>query len=60
MKSGLDMKEAFRDMISKTGTIKAFATDFAKGGDCNPDAMYESSDGKIFIGTTEGLIIYDR
>jgi hypothetical protein len=44
----------------KAGTVKAFATDFANGGDCNPDALYESSDGKILIGTTEGLIIYDR
>ena len=40
-------------------TIRVFGTDFAKAGRCNPDGMFESADGKIFIGTTEGLIIYD-
>jgi ligand-binding sensor domain-containing protein/serine phosphatase RsbU (regulator of sigma subunit) len=44
----------------KTGIIKVYSTDFAKGGTCNANAIYESPDGKIFIGTTEGLIIYDR
>jgi ligand-binding sensor domain-containing protein/serine phosphatase RsbU (regulator of sigma subunit) len=43
-----------------TGTVKAYATDFAKGGDCNPMAIYETKEGKILIGTTEGLIYYDR
>lgn len=31
-----------------------------KEGSCNPDAMFESADGKILIGTTAGLIVYDR
>jgi len=44
----------------QTGTIRIFGGDFAKGGLCNPDGMFESADGKIFIGTTEGLIVYDR
>ncbi len=39
---------------------KVFSTDFAKGGSCNPGGLYESPDGKIFIGTTEGVVIYDR
>jgi ligand-binding sensor domain-containing protein/serine phosphatase RsbU (regulator of sigma subunit) len=39
---------------------KIISTDFAGGGDCNPDGLFESPDGKIFIGTTQGLIIYDR
>lgn len=42
-----------------TGVVNVFGADFAKGGVCNTDAMYESPDNKIFIGTTEGLIIYD-
>ena len=42
-----------------TGIMRVFGTDYAKGGVCNPDGMLESADGKIFIGTTEGLIIYD-
>lgn len=43
-----------------TGVIKTYGADFAKGGVCNPAGMFESSDGKVFIGTTDGLIIYDR
>jgi ligand-binding sensor domain-containing protein/serine phosphatase RsbU (regulator of sigma subunit) len=43
-----------------TGTINIFANDFAKGGDCNPMAIFETTDGKVLIGTTEGLICYDR
>jgi len=42
-----------------SGVMKTYSTDFARGGICNPSAMYESSDGKILIGTNEGLIVYD-
>jgi serine phosphatase RsbU (regulator of sigma subunit) len=44
----------------RTGTIKTYTTDFAKGGDCNSNAVCETSDGKVLIGTTEGLIVFDR
>ena len=44
----------------KTGIIKKFVNDFAKGGNCNPHAIFETTDGKVLIGTTEGLICYDR
>jgi ligand-binding sensor domain-containing protein/serine phosphatase RsbU (regulator of sigma subunit) len=43
-----------------TGIMRSFGTDFARGGRSNPAGMYESPDGKMFIGTTTGLIIYDR
>jgi ligand-binding sensor domain-containing protein/serine phosphatase RsbU (regulator of sigma subunit) len=52
--------KAFSRIDSGSGTISVFGTDYAKVGRCNPDGMFESSDKKIFIGTTEGLIIYDR
>jgi ligand-binding sensor domain-containing protein/serine phosphatase RsbU (regulator of sigma subunit) len=42
------------------GVMRTFETVFAKGGSCNPDGMYESPDGKVLIGTTEGVIVYDR
>jgi ligand-binding sensor domain-containing protein/serine phosphatase RsbU (regulator of sigma subunit) len=42
------------------GTMKVYGTDFAKNGVCNPAGMFESADKKIFIGTTQGLIVYDR
>jgi serine phosphatase RsbU (regulator of sigma subunit) len=44
----------------KTGVMRVYPTDFAMGGDCNPNSLYESSDGKVLIGTTQGLIVYDR
>jgi serine phosphatase RsbU (regulator of sigma subunit) len=42
------------------GTVKTFNTDFARGGACNPGGMYQAPDGNILIGTTEGVIFYDR
>jgi len=43
----------------KTGVMRTFGNDFAKGGLCNTHALYESSDGMVFIGTNEGFITYD-
>ncbi len=43
-----------------TGMVRTYGNDFTNGGLCNPDGMYESPDGKIFIGTTQGFIVYDR
>ncbi|MCX6253568.1 MAG: SpoIIE family protein phosphatase, partial [Bacteroidia bacterium] len=53
-------EKGFSRFNPKTGTMKIFRTDFAKGGVCNPEGMFESTDRKIFIGTTEGLIVYNR
>lgn len=44
----------------KTGEMDVFGSDFANSGTCNENAIYESADSKIFFGTTEGLIIFDR
>jgi preprotein translocase subunit YajC len=43
-----------------TGIMRTYGTDFARSGDCNMHGMYESPDGKVLIGTTQGLIVYDR
>lgn len=43
-----------------TGIIHTMGTDFGNLGICNPDGMFESADQKVFIGTTQGLVIYDR
>lgn len=43
----------------KSETMRVFGTDFAKAGVCNAAAMFESADHKVFIGTTEGLLVYD-
>jgi ligand-binding sensor domain-containing protein/serine phosphatase RsbU (regulator of sigma subunit) len=52
--------KGFSRFNSKTGIVRVFGTDFARGGVCNPDGMFESPDKKILVGSTEGLIIYDQ
>jgi ligand-binding sensor domain-containing protein/serine phosphatase RsbU (regulator of sigma subunit) len=52
--------KGFSEYNTSTGTTRVLGNDFAKIGICNPGGMFESDDRKIFIGTTEGLIIYDR
>ena len=53
-------EKGFSRFNPEKGTMRIFGNDFVKSGVCNPDGMYESADHKIFIGTTDGLIIYDR
>jgi ligand-binding sensor domain-containing protein/serine phosphatase RsbU (regulator of sigma subunit) len=43
----------------KSGTVRTYGNDYTGGGLCNPDGMYQSPDGKIFIGTTQGFLVYD-
>jgi len=50
----------FSRIDPESGVVVVYGSDYARGGVCNPNAMYESSDRKILIGTTEGLITYDR
>ena len=52
-------EKGFSRVSQATGSVKTFGSDFAKGGLCNPGGMYESPDHKVFIGTTEGLVVYD-
>jgi serine phosphatase RsbU (regulator of sigma subunit) len=53
-------EKGFSRLNPGTGSVKTFGSDFTKGGLCNPGGMFESPDRKLFIGTTEGLIVYDR
>ena len=53
-------EKGFSRFNSRMGTMSVFGAEFAKGGLCNPGGMFESADRKIFIGTTEGLIVYDK
>jgi len=53
-------EKGFSRFDPATGVVSVFGADFAKGGVCNPDALFESAEDRILIGTTEGLIIYDR
>jgi ligand-binding sensor domain-containing protein/serine phosphatase RsbU (regulator of sigma subunit) len=63
-------ERGFSRLDVPTGIIKSYLNDFARtgltsvtdltgGGNCNPHAIYETKDGKVLIGTTEGLICFD-
>lgn len=43
-----------------TGIMRIYGTEFARIGVCNPGGMFESADNKVFIGTTDGLIVFDK
>ncbi len=53
-------EKGFSRYNPEKGTMRVFGNDFINSGVCNPSGMYESADNKIFMGTTNGLIIYDR
>ena len=50
---------ALSKLNQETGAINIYDSEFAHDGIYNPDAMFESEDDKVFIGTTRGLLIYD-
>lgn len=52
-------ERGFSRFDKNTGLLKVFSNDFAKGGASNPHAIFETGDGKVLIGTTEGLISFD-
>lgn len=43
----------------ESGIVKSYGAEYVQGGKCNPGGIFESSDGKIFIGTTSGVLIYN-
>jgi len=52
--------KGFSRFNPNTGVMDVFGSDFTNSGTCNPNAIYESPDNKVFIGTTSGLVVYDR
>ncbi|MCU0409617.1 MAG: hypothetical protein MUD02_11775 [Bacteroidales bacterium] len=55
---GHDRGISIYDRVS--GAARSLGTGFAGDGQCNPDAIMETPDGKILIGTSSGLIVYDK
>ncbi|MBM3419753.1 MAG: hypothetical protein FJY11_01320 [Bacteroidetes bacterium] len=53
-------EKGFSRFDPNTGNVTVFSTSFAGGGDCNPNAIASSDEGMVFIGTTNGLVVYDR
>ncbi len=52
-------EKGFSVIDLETGIAKSYGSEYAPEGKSNPDAMFESPDGRIFIGTTSGVIIYN-
>ncbi|HLN55085.1 MAG TPA: two-component regulator propeller domain-containing protein [Bacteroidales bacterium] len=52
-------EKSFSVIDAQTGIVKSYGAEYAQGGICNPGGIFESSDGKIFIGTTSGVVIYN-
>lgn len=44
---------------TSTGSVRAYSNEFAKGGNCNQNAILETGNGYVLIGTTEGIIAYN-
>jgi ligand-binding sensor domain-containing protein/serine phosphatase RsbU (regulator of sigma subunit) len=51
-------ENGFSRLNAETGRIKVYDPQYAHDGVCNDNAIFES-DGRIFIGTTKGMVIYD-
>jgi ligand-binding sensor domain-containing protein/serine phosphatase RsbU (regulator of sigma subunit) len=52
-------QKGFSIINPATGSVRAYSTDFGVRGDCMPNAMARFADGKVLIGTSEGIIRYD-
>lgn len=52
-------ERGFSIVNTEAGVIRTFTRDFGVTGDCLPNAITETSDRKIFIGTTDGIVAYD-
>lgn len=52
-------QKGFSIINPATGSVRAFSTDFGVRGDCMPNAIARFADGKVLIGTSEGIISYN-
>ena len=53
-------EQGFSVIDQEVGRIRSFADIFSEGADCNLNAVCETSEGLVAIGTTRGIIIYDN
>jgi ligand-binding sensor domain-containing protein/serine phosphatase RsbU (regulator of sigma subunit) len=51
--------KGFSRFDPRTEIIRTFDASYSGGGKCNPDAFFETPDGKVLIGTDQGVIVYD-
>lgn len=52
-------EKGFSIINPAAGAIRAFGRDFGVTGDCLPAALTETSDGNIYVGTTDGAVVFN-
>lgn len=52
-------EKGFSIINPASGSVRSFSTAFGVKGDCLPNAIAETADGSVYIGTTEGIIAYN-
>ncbi len=53
-------ERGFSRFNKQTGTVRIYSSEILKNAICNPNVISKDSKGRIAIGTTEGLIIFDK
>lgn len=53
-------EQGFSVIDQEVGRIRSFVDIFSEGADCNLNAVCETSDGLVAMGTTRGIMIYDN
>ncbi|MCU0377094.1 MAG: SpoIIE family protein phosphatase [Bacteroidales bacterium] len=52
-------EKGFSIINPAAGAVRAFGRDFGVTGDCLPAALAETSDGNIYVGTTDGAVVFN-
>ncbi len=52
-------EKGFSIINPATGSVRSFSTEFGVRGDCMANAMAQTDDGSVYIGTTEGIVAYN-
>lgn len=52
-------EKGFSIINPASGSVRSYSTAFGVRGDCLPNAIAETADGSVYIGTTEGIIVYN-
>ncbi len=52
-------QRGFSILRADGGSIRTIGTEFAGNGDCNHNSLFEDVDGRVYIGTSAGLIVYN-
>ncbi len=52
-------EKGFSIINPATGSVRSYSADFGVRGDCIANAMAQTDDGHVYIGTTEGIVAYN-